>query len=273
MRLKLALSAAVALAALSPDARAAEPWVERPITLPRLNFAFDAGLGIGYVNLPPYLPPGVRGATGVGLNLELGIGITEHLEIGFRQGLRLNDDGRYTQADRYGRMFDTEYFGTEHDAVANPEFRIRGAVLSARVAEIALEGRAYLPVENGSRFGMMFGVPMAFHIGHVVRLDTGAYVPVIFYDPNAFIALSIPFQVWIQATGRFWLGPLTELVVHRGAPAPRAPNEEDVLLGFGLGYQFASFGDFKTWFLFPRINERDPGDLWGIGAGVELRIE
>jgi hypothetical protein len=117
---------------------------------------------------------------------------------------------------------------------------------------------------------MMFGVPMAFHIDHVVRLDTGAYAPVIFYDPTAYVAFAVPFQVWIQASPRFWLGPLTELIIQRPA---RSANEQDVLVGFGLGYQFARFGDFKTWFILPRINDRDPANEWGIGAGVQLRIE
>ena len=89
--------------------------------------------------------------------------------------------------------------------MSNPEARIRGAVVQGDVAEIALEGRAYTPFTDG--FGVMFGVPMAFHLGQSVRFDTGVYVPILFHDPTeAFV--SLPFHLWIQATNELWLGPL-----------------------------------------------------------------
>ena len=51
------------------------------------------------------------------------------------------------------------------DAIANPEFRVRWAAYSGRVVEVGLDGRFYMPVEQGTRVGIMFGVPLAFHLG------------------------------------------------------------------------------------------------------------
>src|SRR5262245_15497179 len=104
----------VALAA-APRARAAAPWVYRGITLPAHDLALDFGLGMGHA------PTNPGSITGFGLNLELAGGITHNFEIGVRTGFRLDDGGQYTQADSYGRPFDTETYGVNNDRVANPE--------------------------------------------------------------------------------------------------------------------------------------------------------
>lgn len=262
----IALAQVLVTLAVAVPASAAPAWVERNITLPRHDVAFDIGLGIGHVPNPSRVGPG--------MNLELGIGITHRLEIGFRTGLRFGNDGRATAADHYGRLFDTETYGDRLGAVANPEFRIRGAVVSGDVAEIALEGRAYLPFEDGSRFGVMFGVPLMFHVGNSVRLDTGLFVPVLFYDPTATV-VSFPFQAWFQVSEKLWLGPMTGVRMSSGpAYAPFFPGDRtQVLLGFGLGYQIARFLDWKSEFLFPAINESGGAQVFGFGTGLALRIE
>ena len=250
-----------ALAATSP-ASAAPPFVDRGITLPRHDWAFDFGLGIAHDDRDNGAP------TGVGLNLEGAVGITENLELGLRTGLRMGNDGRATQADTYGRLFDRQTFGVNNDITANPEVRLRGAVYRGEVAEVALEGRAYLPIEQDSRFGFLFGVPLMFHLGHSVRLDTGAFIPFVFYDPT-YYALSVPLDVWIQATDKLWLGPMTGLRFHHQGNF----EQTDVELGFGLGYQIARAVDFKTTFYVPRINETAGARNFGVGAGIQVRIE
>jgi hypothetical protein len=242
-------------------ARAAPPWVDRSLTLPRHDWAFDCGLGIGHLDAPN--PP-----TGVGLNLEGAVGITRHLEIGLRTGFRFGNDGRATQADEYGRLFDRQTFGTNHDVVANPEFRIRGALVDGDVAEVGLEGRAVLPIEDNSRFGMVFGLPLAFHLGHSVRLDTGVYVPVVLYDPT-WMAVSVPLDVWIQATSNLWLGPMTGVrLYHQGNF-----DHTDWSLGFGLGYSITRTLDLKTMVLMPGINHPEGARNIGAGVGIQVRIE
>ena len=241
-------------------ASAAPPWVDRAITLPRHDWAFDVGLGIGHTGAPS--------ATGVGLNVEGAVGLTRHLEIGLRTGFRFGDDGRATKADEYGRLFDRQTFGTNQSGVANPEFRIRGGLVEGEVVELGLEGRAALPFENNSRIGMMAGMPLAFHLGSSVRLDTGPYVPVTFYDP-ILLAVSVPLDVWIQASSRLWLGPMTGIrYYHQGTF-----EHTDIALGFGLGYSITRAIDFKSMALMPGINHTEGARNFGIGAGIQLRIE
>ena len=54
------------------------------------------------------------------MNLELRAGVAHDFELGFRMGFRLDDGGQDTQADYYGRPFDTETYGTRFDRVVEP---------------------------------------------------------------------------------------------------------------------------------------------------------
>jgi hypothetical protein len=251
-------------------AEAAAPWVDRPITLPRHDWAFDIGLGIAHRNAPDPFPQ----PTGVGMNFEMGVGITQHVELGIRTGARFGNDGRATQADAAGRLFDRQTFATRFDPWANPEARVRVGLVHERVFELALEGRAVLPFEHESRFGAMFGMPLAFHIGHSVRLDMGVYIPVVFYDPT-FTTVSLPLDIWIQASRNLWLGPMTGLRfydVGRERDFGR-DRRTDVSLGFGLGYQVHRVVDLKTMALFPGINHTEGARDFNVGFGVQIRIE
>src|SRR5690348_8459560 len=91
------------------SASAAERWVDRPLTLHRLVFAGDVGLGVGH---RAFRQPGAPSYTGPGMNLEGAIGITERVELGLRTGIRFGDDGRVVQADSYARTLWTETWGT-----------------------------------------------------------------------------------------------------------------------------------------------------------------
>lgn len=256
-----AVASAVAMASLSSVSSAAPPWVERSVILPQHDWAFDFGLGMGHLDLPD--PP-----TGSGLNAEFTVAVTSHLELGVRTGFRFGVEGRKTRADEYGRLFDRQSFGTNQDSVANPEFRLRGALISGDVVELAFEGRAALPIEEGSKVGLQFGMPLWFHLGLAVRLDTGVYVPVVFHDPTALV-VSVPVDVWIQCSPRLWLGPMSGVRVnHQGER-----DGTDVSLGFGLGYSLASTVDLKTMALAPAINHTAGARNFGLGVGLQIRIE
>lgn len=243
--------------ARASNASAAPAYVERPITLPSLVFAGDVGIGVGHVSVPT-----ARDLTGPGLNLEGSMGITDSVEVGIRTGVRFGNEGQAVQADTYGRTLWTETYGTSVDTVANPELRVRWSAYSGRVVEVALDGRVYLPIEDGSRIGVMFGVPLAFHVARFLRIDTGAYVPVVFVDPVQS-RVSIPAYFWFQPTSRFWLGPMTAL---------RFVDQTDVLLGMGLGVQVHSAVDLKAQLFFPRINGQEGARNFGAGFGVQFRI-
>ena len=261
-----ALLVAVSVLAFAPPADAAPPWVDRHIVLPRHNFAFDAGLGIGHVEGFD------ESVNGVGINLEGAFGITERLELGFRTGLRFGNEGRFTGADFYGRLWDTDTYNVGTDTVANPEARLRYGLLGNDVVELGLEARFWLPVADNTGFGVAPGVPIMFHFGDVARLDTGLLVPIIFddnddNDDDTATIISVPARLWFQASDRLWLGPISGVrVVNPG-------NDTQVPLGFGLGYQISSAVDFKSQFLFPDVARDNATDVFGVGAGVQFRVE
>lgn len=245
---------------------AAERWVDRPMTQHRLVFAGDAGLGIGHVSVARP-SGGDLSATGLGMNLEGAIGVTERLELGLRTGIRFGDDGKITRGDYYARTLWTETYGTNIDTVANPEFRIRWVAYSGGITEVGLDGRLFLPVENGAHFGLMFGVPLTFHVADYLRIDTGAYLPIVFDDP-AFNGLSIPGYFWFQTSEKLWLGPMAQLRFIDPGPGG---HDAHLLLGFGLGYQVANAVDLKTMILFPTV-DNDIVRQVGAGFGVQFRI-
>ncbi len=259
------LATLAAFCAADRTANAAPPWVDRYVTLPGGDWAFDFGLGLGHVPAP-------RSDVGVGANLEMGVGLTNRIELGLRTGLRFGDDfERAINGDAYGRLFDRQTFqvGAEGaEVLANPEVRVRGALVRDRVFELALEGRVAVPFANDSDAGLLFGVPMAFHLGSRVRLDMGVYVPFVFFPHDTAVAIHLPLDVWIQATGRLWLGPMTGLAFDRVGDNRGTDN---VSLGFGLGYQITHYLDFKSMFLFPTINNESR--IFGAGAGIQVRIE
>ncbi len=256
----IALAAAKMLTA--SVASAEPPWVDRHVTLPEHDWAFDVGVGIAH----DYAPPRNPNPTGTGINFEMVVSPIDRLEIGVRSGLRIGDDGRATQADAFGRLFDRETFGTRNDDFADPEIRVRGALLRHHIVEIGLEGRVFLPAEQYSNFGFLFGVPFLFHLGGVARIDAGVFVPVVFDSP-VLAQLSFPLDIWFQITNHLWLGP--EL----GVVFDATHDHAEAQLGFGLGYQIIRNLDLKTQFLFPQISETQGAQTFGFGFGIEVRIE
>jgi len=247
---------------LAPRSAAAAPrWIDRAMTQPRLVFAGNVGLGVAHVS-----PPG-NSVTGAGLNFEGALGITDSVELGLRTGARFGADGKVLSADVYGRTLWTETYGGGGDTFANPEFRVRWAFYSGRVVEVGLDGRVYMPFETNTRFGTMIGLPLAFHLGDILRIDTGVYVPII-ATPQVSTAVTIPGYFWFQPSRSFFLGPM---VAFRHFDPGSAPARTDALVGFGMGYQVHSAVDLKWMFFFPRVND-DDFRVFGAGFGVEFRI-
>src|SRR5882757_8323975 len=115
-----------ALTSVSKNA-AAEPWIDRPISLPNLHVSADLGLGFGQYTEP------LTGSTkwGTGSNIEAAVGLPIFGEVGVRTGLRFGDSGKLSGADRFGRLFDkeTNALSAGADTFANPEIYFRGTLL------------------------------------------------------------------------------------------------------------------------------------------------
>ncbi|HET6281337.1 MAG TPA: hypothetical protein VFH73_10230 [Polyangia bacterium] len=252
----------LAIVSLAAPARSAPAFVHRSIVLPQGDVALDLGLGIGRAPVGP-----TTSVTGLGMNLELRGGLSSGLEIGFRTGLRFESEGRYTRADNYGRTWETETYPFGNDSVANPELRLRWLVARGPGAQLGLELRGYLPFESGTRFGIMLGLPVSLHVGSL-RIDTGVFVPIIFTDPT-WSAVSVPFHLWIQASGNVWLGPLlgVRVINYNGGSYNQYP------LGFGLGIGLNSAVDFRTWFFFPNFRGDQATRTFGVGFALQVRFE
>lgn len=248
------------LFALTEHTAGATPrWVDRGITMrSTLGGTLDAGFGFGHRD-----QYGIS-RDAVGGSFEAVLGIQRFLDVGLRLGVRTHDLGNrsFAQGDFYGRDRDREtYRLLGNRSFANPELRLRGKVLEKGPFELALEGRILFPVNNGT--GVVFGVPMALHLGHTVRLDTGLYLPIGFADDETNVGFSVPLRLWFQATDNLWLGPMSGLRVSsvRGEAV-------DVPLGFGLGVSVHRYVDIKGDFFFNRVNEGAQQLGFGIGVGL-----
>jgi hypothetical protein len=264
MRARVAFPCIVSAFVAAFDAAAAPPWVDRHLTLPAGDWAFNAGLGVAHVRYDP-----VPEDTGAGINADMAVGVTDRVQIGARTGIRFGDNlTRFIRADQFGRLFDRQTFAVGSEVLANPELQVRGAPVRGKVVEVAFEGRIVLPFEYATDAGLLFGVPFAFHFGDRVRLDVGVYLPVVFQHPTTNVSLSVPLDLWIQASPRVWLGPMTGVLVQRVGDAG---SQTYASLGFGFGYQITHYLDFKAMVLFPTLNS--DSRFFGGGAGVEIRIE
>jgi hypothetical protein len=235
----------------------AAPFIQRPLTLSRSDWSLDLGLGLHHIRAGN--PD--NDITGFGLNLEAMVGITSFVQLGLRTGIRLDRDGKVTQADEFGRMFDFETYGTDSHTVANPEISLTWALVHTAV-ELGLQARMYLPTEDGTHVGIMLAVPVNIHLGDAARLDTGLYVPIIFTEPDTTTQVSLPFHLWFQASHQLYLGPLIGFRFRQ--PGTWVP------LGFGLGYSASYDVDLKTWLMFDNV--KDDAKNFGAGGGLQVRF-
>jgi hypothetical protein len=121
-------------------------------------------------------------------------------------------------------------------------------------------------VEDGTRVGIMIGLPLNVHIGGSARLDTGIFVPILFYDDTVTI-ISFPLHLWIQASRELVLGPITGIrIVNQNS------SHTEVPLGIALGYAAAYNIDIKTWLLFPDVKGDGSAKNFGLGVGLQARF-
>lgn len=251
--------------------RADAPFVDRPLTLPVLHVAADAGLSVGQnpqVTFDALGNPSVSGYRwGAGGSLEAAVGLPLVGEIGARIGYRFDDEAIAGQVDRYARLFDPIVNEPGEDTWTNPEFYLRGTLVDIEVLQVGLETRLIFPTAQGSNVAFTPGIPVRVHIPGFVRIDTGAYFPVAPFDQDASFAIQIPAQLFFQAGAAFF-GPLTGL---RYEGSTDAPNPA-ITAGVGGGYTVLGFLDIKAQIYTDLVNDPSWANHIGGGVGVGLRV-
>lgn len=249
-RLLLCVVLAALYGSLAMPAPAQASYLGRGLTLSRSQWELGFGLGLG--RQPEVL--------GLGLNLELGYGLTSSTEMRLRTGVRFGSEGRRTQADHYGRPYETETYNTGGDSIANPEIGFRFLLTrGGGTVELALDARFMLPV--GSDLGLMFGVPLSLRLGSSVRLDTGLFVPFQLNDGDHSTVLSFPLHLFFRLDGGTSLGVLTGIRYYDG-------NQESIPLGFAIGRQVTWDAELRLWMLFPDVSHSGAARVFGAGAGL-----
>ena len=283
LRVLALLAAAAVGSTFAGDARAAGPFVDAPLTLPPLKFSADAGIGFGtfqsYALDPnnPTAPPIQQGGTqvGWGTSVEAAVGLPVIGELGFRIGGRFGSDGVAAGsglgADHYARLFDPVVTEPGGDSFANPEVRLRGSLFALEVVELGLETRFIIPTANGAVFALTPGIPLRVHVPGFLRVDTGIWLPIAFFQSAAY-SLDVPAQAFFQVGDAFF-GPLTGLR-YNIPNQPGASNTVDVPLGVAVGYSLLGGRlDLKAQLRSERINDAAWASQYlGGGVGVGLRL-
>lgn len=235
---------------LVAPAPAQASYMGRGLTLSRSQWELGLGLGLGR-------EPNILG---LGLNLELGYGLTSSTEMRLRTGMRFGSEGRHTQADRYGRPYETETYHTGSDSIANPEVGFRFLLTrGGGTVELALDARFMLPV--GSDLGLLFGVPLSLRLGPSFRLDTGLFVPFQLNDGDRSTILSFPLHFYFRLGSGTSLGILTGIQYYDG-------HRETIPLGFAIGRQVTWDAELRLWILFPDVSHQGAARVFGGGAGL-----
>jgi hypothetical protein len=275
-RAQLAVAIGAAGMLFASAAAADEPFVDRPLTLPPLHLSADAGLGFG--QYPAESPESSLVATdkgmklGFGSSLEAAIGLPYIGEIGARVGIRFGDSGIAAGwglgADHFARLFDPVLDEPGGSMVTNPEFRVRGTILSTEIIELALEMRVIVPTSANSDLELSPGVPVRIHLPGFMRIDTGAWLPIEFNDSTSY-SIDIPAQLYFQASDAFF-GPMAGFRYNH--PGGGSDSSTDIPAGIGGGYTLDGMLDLKVQVRTERINDRDWTRYIGGGVGVGLRL-
>jgi hypothetical protein len=285
--------AAVAFSSAAARAEDTPQFVDRKMSLPPLVIAIDGALAIGHwdVGAVPAPPAGIpvtlpaTSGTGLGFNAEGAIGIIPHLTVGARViGLNFSDDSKTSNAAAYGQQYDLQQtppsgaLFSGGDTFSNPELWGRYQFLDLDQIEVGVEARLFVPFASNTRFGLMGGVPVSFHLPNVLRVDTGGYLGLGFYD-STFVYFHIPAQVWFQINPQVFLGPLTGFTVQalpglNTGPGGPSNTQVSIPLGFGVGYTVMPALDIKVLPIYwPGINNDNGVSNFGFSAGVEFRLD
>jgi len=284
MRAIVGVGAALAVTLAASAARAEKPWIERPLALGTLHARIEAGVGLGqYTGVDATTGALLGQKFGTGSNLEAALGLPFFGEVSVRTGYRFGNPGALAGADYYARLFDHEGgLGPSvvgNDPWANPEIRLRGALVDLKVFAIGLESRFIVPIANNTDFAVAPGVPMMIRIPTIARIDTGVFLPIAFTDKTQY-TISIPAQLWFQVEN-FFFGPMTGVRYNRvmettidtsGVKQTTTTGRTDIPAGIGAGYTLGGMLDVKAQLYTLRINDSDWSKFLGGGIGVALLV-
>ena len=247
-------------------ASAAAPWIYRGLTLPASRRRRSTSAWATVTSRRR-----ARTIDGFGLNLELRAGVAHNFELGFRMGFRLDDGGQNTQADEYGRPFDTETYGTQLRSRREP-----GAEASAGRWRAAMPRSWASSCASTCRSRPSRASDSCSACRSRCAPGRSASTPGSTSRSCSTIRhqtiVSVPLHIWIQAASRLLAGP-------DARHARREPGRSHTAypLGFGLGWQLSRTVESATWFLFPDISRdaaaRGDGCGWfGIALASPLRV-
>ena len=196
-------------ASATRDAAADKAFVDRPLTLPMLHFAADAGIGVGQY---------------------------QDVQFGARVGYRFDDAGVNAGwglgADHFARLFDPVVLEPGGSQLSNPELRLRGSLVDLEVLQLGLETRAIIPTGAKSSFALAPGIPVRIHVPGFMRIDTGVFFPIVFTSDTGY-TIDIPAQLFFQVADAFF-GPMLGFRFNHGGSdsnsAKRAASSADVEL-------------------------------------------
>lgn len=220
------------------------PMVERPITLSRVTLAPDIGISVS----------GVAEATPlVMLTHTLRIGITDWFEVEASPNpIRLGPNPAFTQPSVGATV---QFLHSAFD--------------------IGLRARFYIPVDSSPEVAgdavLVAGVPMAFHLGKVAKIETGAYGTFRFGDeiyglvhriPSPFETdAGIPLKLIFQPDKAAWIGVDTGFGI---LSFEDAGDTSFIPLGIEAGVtaygEYNPDADFGVKFAFPQFIAPGQGD-------------
>lgn len=231
--------------------------VERPLTLPSMHLrgglSFDIlriDFGMGFDD------------TLYGLDLHVGLGILDDLEVGF---------GHRPGWPRAPGLLNVTL--APDGNVNDIYFYVRYRLVGTDTVDLGAEVGVNIPVETD--VGLLLGIPVRIRAGNVFGLDTGAAFQLSFPDgADTQAALHIPINPRIAPIDPLYFG------INTGVTLPLTDFDGDLVfipLGFRAGYVlelgallldvFASF-DFP-FFLFP--GEGEVGEeIWQISIGARV---
>lgn len=212
-------------------------YAHRPLTLHAGMLALDGEFAVLHLNASPGAVVSVSGSTATLLRLGASFGVTDDIEIGATVlPLQLSPDFKYGNPLLYALFRFT-----------------RGNV------EIGAQAMVSIPVESGSKTGLVLRIPVLLRAGSAVRIDTGAGVRLGFSDPLQK-SLEIPFQLSLDLTNQFYVYLTSGWIV-----PDFEPKRSFLPLAIGAAYTIAgnrgAVADFGPAFAFPFFLYPDsPGD-------------